>query len=204
MNTEKTFEVAGVKIILKRGNVLDTNCDVVVNTANMWLRNGAGVTGALFTSLDYKFEEDSRNIGYCPLGHVVLVEATPYVPTPNDKSRSNPFVPGFSQVAHLSAPEYQTDRVPECKLLTSQAIMQALEICDNDGYSTICFPSIGTGAYRVPVDKAAQWHIDSILAMIDELVTLKTIEIRLFDLPTLAQYRCIFEDTIAEYSEGMN
>lgn len=182
------FVIGGLTVELKTGDVTAEKGKLIVNTANEFLMDGTGVTGAIFQTMDkdvplanrYDFQDACDLIGYCPPGHCVLV------PTPQHKS-----IPG---VIHLVGHPMTSGRENVIRTFYLQAIADALSIASENDLP-IAFPSLGTGVYAVPVLVAAEWMFRALSIYADEHEnTLMDITIDLFSVQDWHLYRSLWLD----------
>jgi O-acetyl-ADP-ribose deacetylase (regulator of RNase III) len=121
-------------------DILDFDVDVIVNSANPSLLAGGGVCGAIHRAAGPQLEEASRVLGPIKPGNAVVT-------------------PGFNLkakfVIHAVAPRYMYgNEEEECQLQSAYATALVLA-SQLEGVSSIAFPSMGTGIYRWPLEKAA-------------------------------------------------
>jgi len=125
---------------LVRGDITIQATDAIVNAANSRLAGGGGVDGAIHRAGGPSIMESCRKIGGCPTGMAVIT------PGGNLKAR---------YVIHAVGPIWRGGRHGEEKLLAS-AYRESLALASEHGLKTVAFPSISTGAYGYPVEKASR------------------------------------------------
>jgi O-acetyl-ADP-ribose deacetylase (regulator of RNase III) len=128
-------------------DILDLDVDVIVNSANPSLLAGGGVCGAIHRAAGSQLEEASRVLGPIKPGNAVVT-------------------PGFNLkakfVIHAVAPRYMYGSEEEEQQLQS-AYETALVLASQlEGVSSIAFPSMGTGIYRWPLERASVLAIEAL------------------------------------------
>ncbi len=137
------MRVGSTRFILKQGDITQEVVDVIVNAANSRLAGGGGVDGAIHRAGGPEIMKECDAIrarqGGCPTGQAVITTA------------------GRLQaryVVHTVGPIWQGGDRGEPDLLRS-AYHSSLELAASRGARTIAFPSISTGVYGYPIEKAA-------------------------------------------------
>ncbi|UCH84738.1 MAG: O-acetyl-ADP-ribose deacetylase [Candidatus Latescibacterota bacterium] len=136
-------QVGTTRIVTVRGDITKQATDAIVNAANSTLMGGGGVDGAIHRAGGPKILEECEAIveesGQCPTGDAVIT--------------TGGNLPA-KWVVHTVGPIWRGGNHDEPELLAS-AYQNSLAVARSRGVQTISFPSISTGAYRFPVDKAA-------------------------------------------------
>ena len=145
------------RIEIIEGDITKQEVDAIVNAANTSLLGGGGVDGAIHRTAGPELLEETRKIGGCPTGEARV---------------SKGYRLPARWVIHTVGPVWAGGHKNEEKLL-SNCYKNSLKAGVEHGVKTIAFPSISTGAYRFPLDRATE------IAMIETkrfLETDKTIE----------------------------
>lgn len=133
---------ARVRILQTDITLLDV--DVIVNAANSSLLGGGGVDGAIHRAAGPALLEACKKVrqqmGECPAGHAVITEAGD--------------LPAKA-VIHAVGPVWRGGEHQEAILL-EDAYRNSLQLAEANGYRTIAFPAISTGAYGYPKAAAAE------------------------------------------------
>ncbi len=172
---EIVWRIDGARLVIKRGDITKENVDAIVNAANQTLLGGGGVDGAIHRAAGPQLLEACR----------ALPEARPGVRCPTGEAR---ITPGFNLparfVIHTVGPVY---RDPERSgPLLAAAYRSSLELAVENGIKRIAFPAISCGAYRYPLDEAAQIALDTVVHFLQERDQLEEVHFVLF---TPAAYR---------------
>lgn len=128
---------------LVQGDITQQAVDAIVNAANRHLAGGGGVDGAIHRAGGPVIAEECRAIrerqGECPPGEAVVTSGG------NLSAR---------HVIHAVGPIWQGGTAGEDETLR-RAYQNSLRQAIACGARTVAFPSISTGAYRFPIDRAA-------------------------------------------------
>ena len=131
-------------ITLVQGDITEQDTDAIVNAANSSLMGGGGVDGAIHRAGGPAILAECKEIvarqGRCPTGQAVI--------TTGGRLKAR-------YVIHTVGPVWSGGDKGEDKLL-GEAYGNCLRLARENGISTIAFPSISTGAYRFPIERAAE------------------------------------------------
>ncbi len=133
-------------IELVRGNIVHQDVDAIVNAANTSLLGGGGVDGAIHAAAGRELLAECRTLGGCATGSAKITRGY------NLKAR---------HVIHAVGPVF-SGAVRDVELLAA-TYRACLRIAIERELTSIAFPSISTGAYRYPVDRAAPIAMRTVL-----------------------------------------
>jgi O-acetyl-ADP-ribose deacetylase (regulator of RNase III) len=143
--SEVEFHVGNAKICLVQGDITDTDADAIVNAANSSLMGGGGVDEAIHQRGGPKILEECKRLrarewpGGLPTGKAAVTTGG------NLKAK---------YVIHTVGPIWHGGNQREPELL-AEAYRNSLKLAVSKGLKTIAFPSISTGAYGYPIEKAS-------------------------------------------------
>lgn len=140
------FEYRGTVIEVIKGDITRVRADAVVNAANEGLRGGGGVDGAIHRAGGPAIMEECRKIGRCPTGGAVVTTAGD--------------LPA-AYVIHTVGPVWDGGK-GESELLR-RAYENSLARAEERGLRSIAFPSVSTGVYGYPIEKAAEVAVAAVL-----------------------------------------
>ena len=132
-----------------------TTLDVVaiVNAANSRLIPGGGVDGAINKMAGPELARAMSAIGRCPTGEAVI--------TPGFKLKAR-------HVIHTVAPVYAEHEEAEVWRLLANCYRNSLRLAVEHGVTSIAFPSLGTGVYGIPIQRACNVAVVAARAHDDE------------------------------------
>lgn len=152
------------KIIIREGDITEMAVDAIVNAANSSLMGGGGVDGAIHRAAGPQLKEACRPLRGCDTGDAKIT-------------------PGFNlkakYVIHTVGPVWNNGTNREEELLAS-AYRRSLEVAIENKIKTIAFPSISTGAYRFPFDKACEIALTTIIDFLGHTDSIEQVYLAMF------------------------
>ncbi len=158
-----------IQIVL--GDITQEQVDAIVNAANPALLPGGGVCGAIHRAAGPELAEECRRLGGC---------------APGDAKLTHGYRLPARYVIHTVGPIWHGGTYGEDAVLAS-CYRRTLELAHQHGIRTLAFPSISTGAYGFPVERACRIALQEILAGLQRYPDLEQVRIVCFDQHT---YRC--------------
>jgi len=140
------FQVGKAKICLVQGDITEQDTDAMVNAANPTLMGGGGVDGTIHRKGGTKILEECKRIRTTEWPNGLLTGKAAITSGGNLKAR---------YVIHTVGPIWGGGTRGEPELL-AEAYRNSLRLTASKGLKTIAFPSISTGAYKYPIEKASR------------------------------------------------
>ena len=184
MQNNPTYIIGKAKISIIQDDITQQSTDAIVNAANSSLMGGGGVDGAIHRAGGQAILEECKQIvsrqGRLPTGKAVITTAG------NMKAK---------YVIHTVGPIWHGGSQGEDELLTS-AYRESLRLAAKNNLQSISFPSISTGAYGYPIDKASQTAIKTVVSFLSETTSVKEVGFVLFDSRTYNAYASALQEFI--------
>lgn len=147
--------------------------EAIVNAANNSLLGGGGVDGAIHRAAGPRLLEECRTLHGCETGEAKITSAY------NLPCR---------YVIHTVGPIWGGGKRGEDALLEA-CYRHSLELAVQKGIQSVAFPSISTGVYHFPVERAAEIAIQTVRRFIEaDPEKLDLVEWVLFDDRTMKVY----------------
>jgi len=167
---------------LIKGDITTIRADAIVNAANTHLAGGGGVDGAIHEAGGPAIMAECRKIGRCPTGGAVATTAGKL---------------SAKYVIHAVGPVWRGGVAGEDGLLES-AYMSSLKLAEEKKLKTVAYPSISTGVYRFPLDRAARIAVKAAVKFLEESEFVREVVFVLYNEGSLAA----FEKSLSEINPG--
>lgn len=169
-----------MEIRMKQGDITRvSDIDAIVDAANKSLLGGGGVDGAIHRAAGPKLLEECRTLHGCDTGDAKLTGA---------------YDLPCKYVIHTVGPVWGGGNRREAELLAN-CYKNSLRVALENGIRSVAFPSISTGAYRFPLEKAAQIAVSTVRVFAEEHPDkLDLVEWILFDKRTFDAYEMALKD----------
>jgi len=169
-------------IELVEGDITKQAVDAIVNAANTSLLGGGGVDGAIHRAGGPAILEECKKIGGCPTGLAVIT--------------TGGNLPA-KHVIHTVGPVWHNGSQKEPELLHN-AYKNSLLQAESNSLESIAFPSISTGAYRFPIDKASRIALSTIIEHLKGKTNIKTVLFVLFGAAAFEAYKNTLQQLLVE------
>ena len=155
-----------------RGDITKQAVDAIVNAANCSLLGGGGVDGAIHRAAGPELLAECRTLHGCETGKAKITKG---------------YRLPAKYVIHTPGPVWHGGGHGEEELLRS-CYRSCLELASQNGCRTVDFPSISTGVYRLPLEKASRIAIGAIAEYLAEHPEIERVRMVCFDERTKAFY----------------
>ena len=160
-----------IEIIL--GDITKQSVDAIVNAANCSLLGGGGVDGAIHRAAGPELLAECRTLHGCETGKAKITKG---------------YRLPAEYVIHTPGPVWHGGHSGEAELLAS-CYRSCLTLASEHGCKTVDFPSISTGVYHFPPEKASVIAVSTIVDYLREHSDIKRVRMVCFDGRTKEYYQ---------------
>ena len=165
------------RIEIVEGDITKQEVDAIVNAANTSLLGGGGVDGAIHRAAGPELLDETSQIGGCPTGEA--------------RSSKGYRLPA-KWVIHTVGPIWGGGDRNEESLLAN-CYKNCFQVAGELGVKTIAFPSISTGAYRFPLERATEIAMEETKRILDTDETITRVVFVCFGETVLHAYREVYK-----------
>ena len=166
------------RIEIIQGDITKQAVDAIVNAANCSLLGGGGVDGAIHRAAGPELLAECRTLNGCKTGEAKITKG---------------YKLPAKYVIHTPGPVWHGGSKGEAELLKS-CYLNCLALASENGCKTVDFPSISTGVYHFPLEKASGIAIDAIAEYLSAHPELERVRMVCFDERTKGYYEDALEN----------
>ncbi len=163
-----------------QGDITRQRVDAIVNAANSSLLGGGGVDGAIHRVAGRELLDACQKIGGCPPGEARI--------TPGFR------LPAMS-VIHTVGPIWRGGGQGEDETL-AQCYRNTMSLASQHHVRSIALPSISTGAYGFPVERATRIAVRELRDAVARHPDIETVRVVCFGRVTYAAYERAMEELL--------
>ena len=169
------------RIAIAAGDITKQNVDAIVNAANTTLLGGGGVDGAIHRAAGPELLSECRTLGGCATGDAKITRG---------------YKLSAKYVIHTVGPVWRDGARGEDELLAS-CYRVSLSLAKAHKLKSIAFPSISTGAYGFPMERAAHIAVNEVKKFLEENPLPEKVVFVCFGHSALEIYRRTLAELIA-------
>lgn len=167
------------RIELKKGDITKVKVEAIVNAANSSLLGGGGVDGAIHRGAGPALLEFCESLNGCNTGEAKIS-------------------PGFNlpakYIIHTVGPVWKGGEYNEDALLGA-CYNNSFKLAVENNIMSIAFPSISTGIYKFPIERAARIAIRETRGFLKENTKIKRVIFVCFDDKTYNIYKSLLQES---------
>jgi len=165
--------VIGDRLVIAQGDITRQRVDAIVNAANSSLLGGGGVDGAIHRAAGPGLRAECQTLGGCPPGDARITGGY-NLPAP--------------WVIHTVGPIWRGGGSGEDQTL-ARCYQSCFDLVALHGLRTVAFPSISTGAYGFPIERASRVALHEIKAALDRNATIAQVVVVCFSESDYGTYQ---------------
>jgi O-acetyl-ADP-ribose deacetylase (regulator of RNase III) len=147
------------RIRIVEGDITEQAVDAIVNAANTTLLGGGGVDGAIHRAAGPELLEECRRLGGCPTGEAKITKG---------------YRLPAKWVIHTVGPVWHGGDCGE-DLALAKCYRNCFRLVEEHQLQTVAFPSISTGAYRFPLERATQIALNETKRFLEKNATVERV-----------------------------
>jgi O-acetyl-ADP-ribose deacetylase len=160
------------RLEITRGDITKLAVDTIVNAANSSLLGGGGVDGAIHRAAGPELRAECATLGGCPTGEARITKG---------------YQLPAQRVIHTVGPVWDGGGSGEDEDL-ARCYRNCFALVEQHGLRSVAFPSISTGAYRFPVERASRIALAEIRNFLEHNRTVEKVMVVCFEDSVHASY----------------
>lgn len=160
-------------LVIVRGDLTLEKVDAIVNAANPSLLGGGGVDGAIHAAAGPGLLAECAALGGCPTGTAKMTMG---------------YALPARRVIHAVGPVWRGGGEGEDESLAG-CYRASLQLAEEAGLASVAFPSISTGIYGFPIERACRIALREIRAFLATSRSVRLVKVVTFSARDLEVYR---------------
>jgi len=160
------------------GDITGLEVDAIVNAANNSLLGGGGVDGAIHRAAGPELLSACRTLGGCKTGDAKITDG---------------FLLKARHIIHTVGPIWSGGSNNEDQLLAS-CYRRSMDLALKNSVKSIAFPSVSTGVYGFPVDRASRIAVNEVRKFLELHTEIEVVIFVCFDERALDAYKTALGD----------
>ncbi|MCW1923568.1 O-acetyl-ADP-ribose deacetylase [Luteolibacter arcticus] len=160
-----------------QANITTLAVDAIVNAANSSLLGGGGVDGAIHRAAGQDLVSECRLLGGCKTGEAKITKG---------------YRLPAKHIIHTVGPVWRGGNNGESELLAN-CYANSMKLVREHGLTSVAFPSISTGIYGYPIEKAAQVAVTTVKRFLAESGAAVDVTFCCFSQPDLEVYQALLD-----------
>ncbi len=166
------------RIVVVEADITKQRVDAIVNAANTSLLGGGGVDGAIHRAAGPELLAECRALGGCATGQAKIAHG---------------YNLPAKWVIHTVGPVWRDGNHGEEKLLAS-CYRSCFALVEQQGIKTVAFPSISTGAYGFPMERAARIALRETKNFLEQNSSVEKVVLVCFGADSLQTHQVAFRE----------
>jgi O-acetyl-ADP-ribose deacetylase (regulator of RNase III) len=166
------------RIAVIAGDITQQRVEAIVNAANSTLLGGGGVDGAIHRAAGPELLAECRTLGGCAPGQAKITRG---------------YKLPVRWVIHTVGPVWRDGQHGEDDLLAS-CYRSCFALVEQHGIKTVAFPSISTGAYGFPMDRAARIAVRETKQFLERNQSVEQVTLVCFGASALEIYKRVLTE----------
>ncbi|HUA68546.1 MAG TPA: O-acetyl-ADP-ribose deacetylase [Candidatus Saccharimonadales bacterium] len=166
------------RIAIVEGDITKQCVDAIVNTANTTLLGGGGVDGAIHRAAGPELLAECRALNGCATGQAKI---------------SRGYKLSAKWLIHTVGPVWRDGSHDEDTLLAS-CYRSCFTLVEQHDIKTVAFPSISTGAYGFPMDRAARIALREVKHFLEGNHTVEEVILVCFGVGALEVHKAAYQE----------